>query len=358
MARTATVEVLNLSQLDMVLEARLVLARDGATDAEWAANSHLISKYSEGAWTATGREPARRTTTPLPVPAADHRPTERPRPTGGTGAVNTTPVIRTSDQVTPAQRDLVTRLATAHLDPESAAAVIALCDARTKRTISPLIASLLELERHQRDQARTAARKTAAQLDAELPTVETGLYAALDSLYKIDNGTGRWAGRVFIREMDTDGCEIGDVRDHTRKHAIMTAIAADPAAAVIAYGKATGTCGKCEKRLEDPESIARGIGPYCEADLLGITVSQVYKLRKANPQATPAPAAEAPAPAAEITADAPAAPAPAATTQDLDAMTFAELMTLAKQLKVPGRGTARLPQLREGVRTALAAAAA
>jgi hypothetical protein len=51
-----------------------------------------------------------------------------------------------------------------------------------------------------------------------------------------------------------------------------------------------------------------------------------------------------------------AAPAPAAPEGDeLDSLTFPALMEIAKQLKVAGRGTARRPQLIEGIRAARAA---
>jgi hypothetical protein len=55
---------------------------------------------------------------------------------------------------------------------------------------------------------------------------------------------------------------------------------------------------------------------------------------------------------------APAAPAPVAEAgegDELDGMKFAELMEIAKALKVPGRGTARIAALRAGIRTARAA---
>jgi hypothetical protein len=46
----------------------------------------------------------------------------------------------------------------------------------------------------------------------------------------------------------------------------------------------------------------------------------------------------------------------AAAGDELDGLTFAELMVIAKALKVPGRGTARIDALREGIRAARAAA--
>lgn len=43
----------------------------------------------------------------------------------------------------------------------------------------------------------------------------------------------------------------------------------DPVAVMAKYGLATGTCGVCGRRLEDPESVARGIGPVCFEKLAG-----------------------------------------------------------------------------------------
>lgn len=61
------------------------------------------------------------------------------------------------------------------------------------------------------------------------------------------------------------------------------------------------------------------------------------------------------APAAVEPVAAPAAPA-ADAGDDLDSLKFAELMELAKLHNVPGRGTARIGALRDGIRTARAEA--
>ena len=42
-------------------------------------------------------------------------------------------------------------------------------------------------------------------------------------------------------------------------------ILADPKAAMVAYGKLVGKCGKCGRKLEDADSVAAGIGPVCAA---------------------------------------------------------------------------------------------
>jgi hypothetical protein len=291
MARTtATDSIAHMTQLDMVLDARLVLAADGATDAEWAANSMLINRYSKGAWIAEGRNPARRVTDrPIPAERTDI-PADRPLPRGPGNGTSRRPTP-TASGPTPRQMETVERLARKHFDPTTAETMIAAARMLTVKTISPIIGNLLEIDRNNpRGNATTAARpqrtKTYAELDAELPSVATGRYTVDGRHYKVDAPTrGRWVGRVFIRELDTDAREIGDVRDHATKLAICTAIAADPYACATAFGKATGECCRCDDHLEDPESVARGIGPYCEAKILGISITELRRLRKANPMA-------------------------------------------------------------------------
>lgn len=49
-----------------------------------------------------------------------------------------------------------------------------------------------------------------------------------------------------------------------REQAILD-IVADPEAAAVAHGVATGSCSCCNRELTNPESIERGIGPICAA---------------------------------------------------------------------------------------------
>lgn len=43
----------------------------------------------------------------------------------------------------------------------------------------------------------------------------------------------------------------------------LTEIARDPLAHAVAHGHATGHCAICSRKLSDPESVTRGIGPVC-----------------------------------------------------------------------------------------------
>lgn len=81
--------------------------------------------------------------------------------------------------------------------------------------------------------------------------------------------TGRWAGWTFVR----DAAEYGRGQRYGRQSPggtyrgdiaeALAAIVSDPPAASAAYGHLVGRCGVCGRRLEHPDSVARGIGPVC-----------------------------------------------------------------------------------------------
>jgi hypothetical protein len=74
------------------------------------------------------------------------------------------------------------------------------------------------------------------------------IYIKRDKLY-----LGKIAGGRFFGSRDcTDGA----------RDSVLAAMA-DPLAAAVAYGRATGTCSCCGRALSDPISVARGIGPVC-----------------------------------------------------------------------------------------------
>lgn len=120
-----------------------------------------------------------------------------------------------------------------------------------------------------RAMARDADREAVATAPGglNLSGVPSGLYAAGDVEVKIDNvdKDGRWCDWVFVKT--PDGSKIGS--QHPGRNYVgklseeLAAIAADPMAAVIAYGRKTGTCGCCGRKLTNPASIEAGIGPIC-----------------------------------------------------------------------------------------------
>jgi hypothetical protein len=122
-------------------------------------------------------------------------------------------------------------------------------------------------------QAKWAADKPVTGLD--LDSVPDGMYAVPggDTRLKVriarGKPQGRWAGVIFV----DDGAAYGQRQNYGRQlvgkpyqgsiEAELRAIAADPRAAMAAYGHLVGKCGRCGRHLEDAESVAQGIGPVC-----------------------------------------------------------------------------------------------
>jgi hypothetical protein len=81
--------------------------------------------------------------------------------------------------------------------------------------------------------------------------------------------TGKWAGWVFVKDAAVygEGRKYGSQRPgqgyQGQAVEALQAIAADPQAAMAAYGHLTSTCGRCNRPLEDEASVERGIGPVC-----------------------------------------------------------------------------------------------
>jgi hypothetical protein len=78
----------------------------------------------------------------------------------------------------------------------------------------------------------------------------------------------KWFGWTFVKRL------FGSPQDYRKvplrgKDArdALQAIALDPKAAMARYGKESGICGNCASPLTDPDSLARGLGPICAANL-------------------------------------------------------------------------------------------
>jgi hypothetical protein len=96
--------------------------------------------------------------------------------------------------------------------------------------------------------------------------VPAGRYAIVENgetlCFRVDRPEqGKWAGWVFVRQSP------GGLVRHERRDEVLAAIAADVLGAAELYGRSIGQCGVCGKRLRQPKSIARGIGPVCAAKL-------------------------------------------------------------------------------------------
>lgn len=85
--------------------------------------------------------------------------------------------------------------------------------------------------------------------------------------------TGSNPGALYVKDVNDEylGKIAKGVYYPTRNAAetvadTIKAIAADPLAVGVAYGKKTGMCCVCGRELTDPVSIANGIGPICESN--------------------------------------------------------------------------------------------
>ena len=95
-----------------------------------------------------------------------------------------------------------------------------------------------------------------------LPVVEDGRYAIdiddTTKFYRVNTGRD---GRKWLDVQASD--DFHPIHNYATKHAILTAIAADPRAALVRYGQLLGKCGICGRTLTDEQSRSDGIGPIC-----------------------------------------------------------------------------------------------
>lgn len=118
-----------------------------------------------------------------------------------------------------------------------------------------------------------------AESDLDLSNLPDGRYAVpggvsrLKVLVKRPKADSKWHGWIFV----SDAAEYGNRQKYGNQRPghyyhgkivdQLKVIAADPAAATIAYGKITGHCGVCGLPLENPDSVKRGIGPVCASKM-------------------------------------------------------------------------------------------
>lgn len=101
-----------------------------------------------------------------------------------------------------------------------------------------------------------------------------GYYAVNDKRYYVDLGKfGKWKGWLFFatgsdykhRKTIAMIRPDGEISERTSQHAreVVAQIMVDPVQAMLDYASITGVCGVCGRKLEDPTSVAIGIGPIC-----------------------------------------------------------------------------------------------
>lgn len=147
----------------------------------------------------------------------------------------------------------------------------------TVNQVAAIRRSLEQKAARDREQARHTAEAAPAGSGLDLSPLPAGTYAVPGgetrlkvSIEKPEAGH-KWAGWIFV----SDGAEYGQQQKYGRQAPGKTysgkiekelrAIVADPRAAAIAYGKLTGRCACCGRKLENEESVAAGIGPICAA---------------------------------------------------------------------------------------------
>lgn len=143
--------------------------------------------------------------------------------------------------------------------------------------IAAIRRSLERIAERDHEHSRRVAEAAPAGSDLDLRPIPAGHYAVpngdtrLKVLIKKPEAPNKWAGWVFV----SDGAEYGQRQNYGKQapgktytgkiEAELRIIAADPRAAAIAYGKLTGTCSCCGRKLENADSVAAGIGPICAA---------------------------------------------------------------------------------------------
>jgi hypothetical protein len=118
-------------------------------------------------------------------------------------------------------------------------------------------------------QAKRAERKVDTGLDV---STLSGHYMTESRLrLYVEHATkpGKWLGFIFVKNGSEYGVSQrygvqapGESYQGKAQDAIREVLA-DPKAAMIRYGQETGQCGACGATLENPESVAAGIGPVC-----------------------------------------------------------------------------------------------
>ena len=137
------------------------------------------------------------------------------------------------------------------------------------------------------DVLKAAPRKVAPKVEdkgtkpagLDLSDLPAGLYGVPNGetrlKVRVEHGKPgtRWEGWTFVK----DGAEYGQQKRYGLQRPgqgyqgeivpQLEAIKADPQEAMKEYGRLTGRCGNCNRPLEDEDSVARGIGPICAANL-------------------------------------------------------------------------------------------
>jgi hypothetical protein len=98
------------------------------------------------------------------------------------------------------------------------------------------------------------------------PGVATvGLYRKLGQIYAVDylGGTGRLVASRLDRYVDADGHTAYRMTRVAKMATTLTQADRMDADEAREFGRLTGTCVRCARKLEHPDSVKAGVGPVC-----------------------------------------------------------------------------------------------
>ena len=124
---------------------------------------------------------------------------------------------------------------------------------------------------HDIDVAKISAAFAAARAnDVKRPKLRLGEF-----LFSRAPDDGKTPGAIYVKRGETYLGMVKKGKFHPSRdcwdkdRAAIIAIAADPAAAAVAYGRRMGRCSVCGITLTNHTSIDRGIGPICYEKFFG-----------------------------------------------------------------------------------------
>jgi hypothetical protein len=98
--------------------------------------------------------------------------------------------------------------------------------------------------------------------------------------------SGPWAGYTFVKTVPLMAEVTAEPIKGRVAVEVLKAIDENPRGCAGMYGRITGKCGMCNRRLSDPTSISLGIGPECMSRFDAIPRSHDAQFRRATgPQA-------------------------------------------------------------------------
>lgn len=118
--------------------------------------------------------------------------------------------------------------------------------------------------------AAVAALELARQNGLEWPKLRLGEFTLSRA-----GDSGKNAGSVYVKAGDTylgritDGAFIRSRDCSDELEAAILELCAQPLESAIAYGRQTGRCSCCGRKLTDATSVERGIGPICAEKFFG-----------------------------------------------------------------------------------------